>query len=393
MTSRKLLNLLLAALVCASLAGCSKPFSDPHIRGGETPTSASFKGLVDYLDKSEPLRVLWVHGMCDHDIRWVRNRSNIIKAALQTAAPEGDPPKREIEGIDIYEQEIEVPGSAGLIADFLVWTPLTKKHKSSLEFDSPDGGFPHTRAKLNNQLKVTLMNDCFADAVIYAGTGGKAIKMAMQAAVCTALGGEGQPNNGSNDEGRRCKFPPDHKPPRLALVAESLGSKFLIDAIKALWTTNKTTLAQALAETRTVFLLSNQLPLLDLADLPASGQKRALGPEGRSLDTLIDILQRSRGLNPKEKVAGLPALEVVEFTDPNDLLSYRLPPAALQIEGAKLVNVAVSNDWTYVGLLENPYKAHCGYGDNGKALGLVVRGHTPGDPIEAVPLAETGSCD
>ena len=55
---------------------------------------------------------------------------------------------------------------------------------------------------------------------------------------------------------------------------------------------------------------------------------------------------------------------MVAFTDPNDLLSYRLMPWRYARPGVTVVDVLVSNDKTYFGLLENPLSAHTGYMKN-----------------------------
>ena len=54
--------------------------------------------------------------------------------------------------------------------------------------------------------------------------------------------------------------------------------------------------------------------------------------------------------------------QVVAFTDPNDLLSYpqvRSKPA--DTHRYRVVDVIVSNDWTWLGLLERPDRAHGWY--------------------------------
>jgi hypothetical protein len=57
--------------------------------------------------------------------------------------------------------------------------------------------------------------------------------------------------------------------------------------------------------------------------------------------------------------------EVVVFTDPNDLLSYPLHNSR-QEKAAKYstVDVIVSNDYTWLGALENPVTAHTDYLEN-----------------------------
>ena len=54
---------------------------------------------------------------------------------------------------------------------------------------------------------------------------------------------------------------------------------------------------------------------------------------------------------------------IVNFTDPNDLLGYKLTEEFIKDEDqelARTINVIVSNYDTWVGFLERPDYAHCG---------------------------------
>ena len=82
----------------------------------------------------------------------------------------------------------------------------------------------------------------------------------------------------------------------------------------------------------------------------------------------------------------------MDFSDPNDLLTYRLLPTMLDVEGAELVNVTVSNDSTYLGFVERPDNAHCGYASNRYVIGLIANGYHAGGPIPAAPSFKSGQC-
>jgi hypothetical protein len=170
------------------------------------------------------------------------------------------------------------------------------------------------------------------------------------------------------------------------LMTESLGSKFLIDALLALLKESDTSTQQALLEQLggevTIFMLANQVPLLDLArDTPgtAAGVDADPGrtpPRSRPEDSLQLLLEQLIGPRPREAQtkSHTTAVTVVAATDPNDLLSYRLPRGryeALFPGKVNVVNVIVSNDWTYFGYIERPDTAHQGYIAN-KALARAV---------------------
>jgi hypothetical protein len=67
-------------------------------------------------------------------------------------------------------------------------------------------------------------------------------------------------------------------------------------------------------------------------------------------------------------------LQVVAFTDPNDLLSYRLQSFdGVPGQPVQLVNVLVSNAPTYFGYLANP-ALHGDYGSNPNVAKLLLYG-------------------
>ena len=83
---------------------------------------------------------------------------------------------------------------------FVLWSPMTRHSKRTLDFDAPGSdratSFAYQRASLNGALKTELVNDCLSDAVVYSGQHGDPIRAAMKLAACHELGGTlvaGQP--------------------------------------------------------------------------------------------------------------------------------------------------------------------------------------------------------
>jgi hypothetical protein len=133
-----------------------------------------------------------------------------------------------------------------------------------------------------------------------------------------------------------------------------------------------------MAAVSAVYLAANQIPLLDLANpLPSTRS---------SLQTFVAISSGRRAEN------NAPPLKIVDFSDPNDLLTYRLLPMMLDVEGAELVNVTVSNDSTYFGFVERPDTAHCGYAWNRDVIGLIANGYHAGGSIPTAPSLKSGQC-
>jgi len=376
----------LAFFALITVAGCTAPYERPIIvkEPGQQP-DANFIGLKDLIDgvtsPEAPAQVLWTHGVCSHDENWAFDRINRVAAALGVL-PESSPVTPDKK--QPYYVNTRFPTPKGtLTITFLIWSPMTASYKKLLEFDKEgsdaNSSFPYTRARLNGELKTGLMNDCLSDAVIYSGTNGDPIRRAMQNAVCNFLGGVF-----TNERGSRiaCDLSAADLDRPVAMVTESLGSKLVFDAVRAIWdqqpqqSVRQNKMKRRLAAISTVYLASNQIPLLDLAN-----------PTPSAASSLEQFVQ-ARNEQPR-----LPQpLKIVAFSDPNDLLSYRLLPKTLSVQPAELINVTVSNDNTYFGFIERPDSAHCGYAWNRNVIGLIINGYRAGGPIATSPALKSGEC-
>jgi hypothetical protein len=331
--------------------------------------------------------------MCTHDQSWARDRINRIAATLGIAPTPTLPSEPLPSDKPSFVYKTFPTGNGTLEVTFLIWSPMTAPYKSSLNFDRPgangDTSFPYTRSTLNGQLKTGsasdnwsgLMNDCLSDAVVYAGRNGDSIRFAIRDAVCAFLGGRSD-----GDRGTVCDLHQADLDQPVAIVTESLGSKFAFDAIRAIWDSNsdnRQMLQRRLAAISAIYFIANQIPLLDLASYSSSP---------------IDVHRRAasslEGFLELRNVRNTPPVVIVAFSDPNDLLTYRLLPQVLgvQKDGATLINVIVSNDYTYAGYVERPDFAHCGYAWNRNVIGLIANGYHPGEPVPLSPSLSSNQC-
>ena len=123
-----------------------------------------------------------------------------------------------------------------------------------------------------------------------------------------------------------------------------------------------------------IFMEANQLPILGLADQEIdSAAARSFTASTVPEESLQRILRLKSG--PQFNAISLTGLTLVAFTDPNDLLSYRLQPSRYAVPGVAVADVLVSNATTYFGLLERPDTAHTGYGANPAVTSLISCGH------------------
>lgn len=371
-------TLLLLAVV-AALVGCSTPYRPPVIAYGSAP----FKGIAGLIEqgRSRQIDVLLVHGMCTHTRDDAVRAIDALAAALNRdiapapakllSAPD------EEGGIGIETREVRVGGSTVRFAA-LVWSPLTAPLKEQLAYDATGtptdcaapGECRPARARINGGLKDGLLNDCLADALIYQGRSRPVIRQKMADAIARVL-----------DDARARAQALDLRPGPLALVSDSLGSKISFDALDQMTAPrgsagHAAAGQSALDRLAIVYMQANQLPILGLADQTLGTGARALAEDAD--DALLRLLDRKRA--PAADAGGAlrageaPRLALVAFTDPNDLLSYRLLRSRYDVAGIDVSDVLVSNDRTWLGLLERPDTAHTDYPQNRDVTRLIACG-------------------
>jgi hypothetical protein len=93
-------------------------------------------------------------------------------------------------------------------------------------------------------------------------------------------------------------------------------------------------------------------------------------PAQDALQHFLDLRRRQ----PNRRAEALQRLAVVAFTDPNDLLSYRLLPARYAAPDVAVADVLVSNDTTWLGWIENPLTAHLDYLANPDVATMIACG-------------------
>ncbi|GEM_PF-619227 len=385
--ARSWVRLLVVSLVSTvTLTGCLRPYSKSVF----DPPTAQFPGITSqwHGKSNSDIRVLFVHGICTHDEKnWITDGWDQVITGYFPSVTMPPAQTSQVGQVQIVDQEYQI-GANRISGRYLIWSALTKDDKTKLLYDdrptdNPAGQFKWKRAKLNGELKASLLNDCLADAVIYAGYRGAEIQTAMQNAICAAL--DGMTSNNT------CTFPATygHGSRRIVIVTESLGSRMVFDAISALKieAERKGTLAafdEAVSPITQIYMLANQLPILALAKptLMQAASTDSSASKTPSMATALSVLSESRARHERKREndpqlkATEPKLSIVAFTDPNDLLSYRLQPNDPAVVGAntRVVNVITSNDYSYFGLVENPLTAHEGYDLNKDALRLLFGG-------------------
>jgi hypothetical protein len=75
-------------------------------------------------------------------------------------------------------------------------------------------------------------------------------------------------------------------------------------------------------------------------------------------------------------------VQVVAFTDPNDLLSYKLTGRDVGEHPFANVTLSVAR-WSYLGIVANPLKAHTGWEKDRRAIKLLINGSGGKNQVEA----------
>jgi len=391
MDSMRSLSSLAMIIGIPLLAACSAPYNTPSF-ASRPQGQTDFPGIAQLVAEApaQTLDVLLVHGMCTHDEDWAQTTIARLNTMLRgTGTP--DITETAVEGSKavLFQANLNVPDGT-VRTSALVWSPMVAPLKNQLcydqtnksgsckaaGYDTPEHKYPYERASLNRRFKDSLLDDCLADAIIYQGESRNAISEQVQKAIITAAatpGGRDVPVNIAKAAAAETS--------PLVVISESLGSKIAFDAVYKLATDKNPELSAAgrslFARTSQIFMGANQMPVLALADQLLEGEAKAAVRAGRDIyppDPLAALI----GMKQERKFgAAVTPPRVVAYTDPNDLLSFILVPAK-QTAPYAVVDVIVSNDNTYLGLFEDPLRAHQGYRDNAEVMRLIACGSPSG---------------
>lgn len=271
----------------------------------------------------------------------------------------------------------------------LTWSRISDPARASLRFDTAQV-HSRNRARLN-QIGKSFVNDVLVDPLVYVGVGRERILTVVQQSLCwiystdwegfpeqTAICSDDDPRLGSR-VGQDSFF----------FITHSLGSRILLDALETTAENlakqqdpnpRATAFRTALQDhTATVFMLANQLPLLQAGfpPVPVTGQIAAFcSPQGGSFDQRM-----------------LAQTQVVAFSDPNDLLSFPIPDDFVrygidsrlcpQVANVSLNIARASNVFSGDGFA-NPLTAHTEYNNDARVIGLIAGGLGQPETVAAV---------
>jgi hypothetical protein len=326
-----------------------------------------FLGLRAAVHSSPPatnsLHVLVVHGMGIHQPGYSDKLAEEVSARLNLRKVR----ESSIPGVPLGVLREVVYLNAGKRVIFyeVTWSMATENIKTNT-FE-PDFRQEGSRQLINHALKKNLVDLSLSDAVLYAGK----YRAQIQRPVRFALN-HLQSRLGAGD--------------RVAIITFSLGSYVLFDTLEQIRSEGRQPMAagmQKIADrTEQIFMFANQLPLLELSELtapePAAATALSLSAEQVRPNPLRAFLEQRRlqpnATQPEIRTAP-PPLQVVAFSDPNDLLSYKLTAADVAKNPCANVSLTIAR-WSYVGVVSNPYQAHTGWENDSRAISLLIDGYS-----------------
>jgi len=382
----------------------------------------SFDGIEQLINTSEQpgpkqggdLKVLMVHGIGTHLPGYSTRLAENLARELQLDMVDRQPKTIALR-LAVKAENFEMASSRGVIRGTpgdsngtlnvnryrsksssrqmtfyeLTWSEITAADKEIMTFDD-SGEYAFRRAGVNRDLK-QFVNSSLPDPLIYLGDAQLNIQLSVSQALCWMFARDYEQIPQRSDE--ICSFeehmPTEVRKDNYVFVSHSLGSRILTDSLQLVTASmaalekqqsvsaNAIEWREALRDQQlTIFMLSNQLPLLQL------------GRDAPQVTNQYEDYCTASGKNHDKRV--FDKAQIVAFSDPNDILSWAVPPGYEDnnIDSRlcpSLVNIIINiaQVKSVFGLeLASPGDAHRGYDNDERVIKLVAHGmnNTAPDP-------------
>lgn len=345
-------------------------------------------------ETSHSLKVLMVHGVGTHIPGYSTEFQEKLAAELQLPVRSSrykeihlvnkDYPGQDL-GVLRVKRMLNQDQSREMLFYEMTWSAITNPEKESLKYDT-SGAYSFRRADVNQMLK-EFSNDTSPDPMIYLGKSRGKILASFRTAFCWMVGQDWSAlPDYSESECHLTQQAINHLPSdEYAVVSHSLGSRIVIDGMHSFAqlvakATNgelsqlESSLAKGFVagfqqKTIPFYLMSNQLPLLEMGEEP---------PEVVNQQDKYCVAGSE---NYQQRLVN--KTSIIAFSDPNDLLSYAIPQyfaennldSRLCAEITNInVNVAHVIDMFGFGKFANPLTAHTGYDSDDRVVALIANG-------------------
>ena len=365
-------------------------------------TGRAFKGLEDlFLESTEGdsqpvsrLKIMTVHGIGSHRPGYSRRLLDSLvtelgmtsMSELVKSIPLAHPDYNGDLGILSVYRYLNADRSREVLFYELTWDSIVEEQIRIIDYDNGQEALAK-RAPLNHTMK-TFVNASVPDALIYNTAYRTPVQLSVAQSACwmlTRKWAELPHGDAAHCDATRAEAWLNLAQSDFAVISHSLGSRISMDAIQQtmLDVAKNPQLAHISRQLRFkpvyLYMLSNQLPLLQV------GQPR---PE---VNNRIGDYCKPEGEHYTDRL--LSKLQIVAFSDPNDLFSYTVKPdfvesyidsrlcpqiTNVEIEVASVTNLLGS------GAFANPQSAHNDYETDGRVLSLLISGLGSGREAEQI---------
>lgn len=348
----------------------------------------AYEGTDAYLKPQKVLKVLMIHGVGIHypgySRRLQENMANNIGLDVISRLPKNitllDPEhqKTKIGNLQIsYWQNKEA--TKKMLFYELTWSEITTPDRKIIAFDTTEQ-YSKFRVPFNNMMKKFLDN-ALPDPLIYEVDKNNLILDSANQSLCWVLGTNW--DNIPNNQAKVCEMSlyegiEHYNNENLLFITHSLGSKILMDALMVdvnqvseahpINSEKKAMINRLKDKELTFFMLANQLPILQIGHpLP-------------KVHNQINAYCEKGGSKYSQRI--FKDVNIVAFSDPNDILSYAIPQefADKYIDSricprVTNVSVNVAPVISAFGIkIVDPITAHTNYDTNDNVINLITQG-------------------
>lgn len=348
-----------------------------------------FNGIDYFFSKGNTVKVLMIHGVGTHTPGYATRIQDNLAQSLGLNVLSKRPKditlinpidgKTEIGNLRVIRMQDE-QHTKDLLFYELTWSDITTPQKKILSYDT-SGQYAHKRAGFNHLMK-KFLDDTAPDPMIYLMDKDGLILNATKQSTCWMLGYGWDGLDPTKKQVCRVKSYEQIKDlgsENIVFITHSLGSRILMDSINDIVTqvSNDDLKTQRDAQMiinelktqqLTVFMMANQLPILQI------GQPK---PE---VTNMIPQYCKPKGKFYNKRV--FKKVNIVAFSDPNDLLSYDIPQSFVDeyidsrmCPDVTNVSINISEQISAFGVgVVNPVPAHTGYDNDERVIEMISKG-------------------
>lgn len=346
-------------------------------------------GIDNYFSKGNTVKVLMIHGVGTHEPGYAtRIRENLAKSlnlSVRSRAQKDitllnpNNPKQEIGNLRVIQMRNE-ERTHTLIFYELTWSGITTPQKQILRYDV-SGEYSHKRAAFNNTFK-RFIDDTAPDPMIYLTDKDDLILNATKQSACWMLGKSWEQLDPKQKQICRVssyKQIENLSHENIIFITHSLGSRIFMDAILGIADDIDASNVKSSKEAQliinelknkefTAFMLANQLPMLQI------------GRKAPVINNKISEYCTKKGQHYQDRI--FKKLNVVAFSDPNDLLSYEVPQSFADdymdsriCPSVTNINLNIAEEISAFGIgLVNPIAAHTEYDNDTRVIRVISHG-------------------